>query len=935
MTRMARRWLLLVSGAVLLAGCPEEIEPEGDRLPPESTATLVYPSGATLDLAHGQTIRVNTVDVGLRLEVGEPGILSYTLDGSDPAGPGATRVELQTTVTLRETTTVRWFGTDDAGNAEAPRQVVVEFDRTPPTVRVDPPPGQYFGRLVVTVSADEPGRAFWTVDGSPPVRGTPTTSDGALPVDIELELPVDLRLVVEDTVGNDVALPPLAYVIDAEAPITLVEPPPGRYLAPVDVALTTDDPTGVVRFTLDGSTPDETSAVYAAPIRVDRDLTLTVRAYDEGGNAEDPRPLSYEIGSRGALSPMAEEQPELFPFAGGLRMAAALVDASGGLAGRPGAASTGADWVTWSLGRMAIDATLLYSGLGPHAMNSIAMIDVSAAGEGVPDENGNDSNLDETFFARVDALAARAGESRVPDGLHPSSVVLAAGDATLAAALSVRRTQAGRPAWSDDYRQMRWSGVAPDGAATGADLLAAGLRALATRARSALSTDHPVGDGDYARQAAPVVGLRCVSCHGASTEPPIAGAAELEALGLLDGPAPRLLALLAGDEAHPVDPAMPEEVAAVAAWIEGGAGSRGDAERRPGPDPREGLLGLLAVEHAGILVHEATERLLFDVERNRLSPGDPARAQYPVGAVDLIIGAGPTGTPALDVVQVTDRTFSTAAQSRLLAALVDWIELADARPDLFEGPLAGSAAFPGIIAEARPLAGRLVDALTERVAGDEGVPRASWNPGSGRAAQVEARALAEFAVAMRAAGAALDRGDAASAAAGALRFLVDELRGPEGDYADAWRDGERVRGVRVLGTQWAALRALLDAAAAGDADAFDAAEALWGRIDGMWFDPGARVWQTVRGLESWIYDPALVALTLDGLRAAAEADLPQAEQRLADALDRLVIPFVWADTWLSGETAAGADVDRDGLPKPQDAGPVTGAAPVFRRAMSL
>lgn len=935
MTRMARRWLLLVSGAVLLAGCPEEVEPERDRLPPESSATLVYPSGATLDLIEGQTIRVNTVDVGLRLDIGEPGVLRYTLDGSDPTGPGAIPVEQKTTVTLRETTIVRWFGTDDADNAEDPRQVVVEFDRTPPTVRVDPPPGQYFGRLVVTVSADEPGRVYWTVDGSLPVRGTPPTRAAELPADIELELPVELRLVVEDTVGNDVALPPLAYVIDAEAPITLVDPPPGRYLAPVDVALTTDDPTGVVRYTLDGSTPDETSPVYAAPIRVDRDLTLTVRAYDEGGNAEDPRPLSYAIGPRGALSPMAEEQPELFPFAGGLRMAAALVDASGELAGRPGAASTGADWVTWSLGRMAIDATLLYSGLGPHGMNSIAMIDVSAAGEGAPDENGNGSNLDETFFARVDALAERTGESRVPDGLHPPSVVLAAGDATLASALPARRTQAGRPAWSDDYRQMRWSGVTPDGAATGADLLAAGLRTLEVRARSALTSDHPVGDGAYAREAAAIVGLRCVSCHGAFAEPRITGAADLEAQGLLEGPAPRLIALLAGDERHASDAAMPAEVEAVAAWIEGGAEAQADAERRPGADPREGLLGLLAIEHAGILVHEATERLMFDVERNRLSPGDPARAQYPVGAVELIIGAGSTGTAALDVVQVTDRTFSTGAQSRLLAALVDWVELADTRPDLFEGPLAGSAAFPGIIASARPLAERLMAELSERVRGDEGVPRASWNPGSGRAAQIEARALADFAMAMRAAGAALERGEAASEAASALRFLVEELRGPEGDYADAWRDGERVRGVRVLGTQWAVLRALLDAAAGGDADAFDAAEDLWGRIDGMWFDSGARIWQTVRGLETWTYDPALIALTLDGLRAAAEADLPQAGLRLSEALDRLVIPFVWADTWLSGETTAGADVDRDDLPKPQDAGPVNGAAPVFRRAMSL
>ncbi len=930
--------IALTTLAAALVGCgPEEVPVSADRLAPRTQATLVYPTGTRVGLSNGQTIPVNTVDVGLELALplDDPGDIFYTTDGTSPASnPEAIRVEQRTTITLRDTTTVRYFGLDLAGNEEALQQVVVEFDRTPPMPRIDPPPGEYAGMVTVEVTADEPGSVYWTVDGTPPVRGTVGTEEAELPASIDLILPVELRLIVEDAVGNDVAVGPLTYVIDAEAPTTFADPPPGLYLAPVDVVLTTDDPTGVVRYTTDGSAPDETSAVYGGPIAVERDLVLTVRAYDEGGNAEMPRMLAYAIGPRGPVAPAEGAEPTAFPLAGGLSMAAALFDVSGALAGRP-APSTGADWTVWSLARMATDATLLYSGVGPHAMNSTALIDVSAAGEGVPDANGNGSNLDETFFARVDALAEQVGESRVPDGLHPPSVLLVRGDATLAAPLPARRTLSGRPAWSDDYRQMRWNGAGADDRTTGVDPLAAGLRALAARARTALVVQHPVGEGAYARSAGPVVGLRCVSCHGAAVEPAIAGPAELDALGLLAGDNPRLLDLLSGDERHLVDPATPEEVDLVAEWIAAGAQFRPDAAQLPGADAREGLLGLLAIEHAGVLMHETAERLMFDVELGRIAPFDPLREQYVVGEADLILGAGQTGTAALDVVQVVDRTFRTSAQSRLLAALVAWVELVDGRPELFEGPLAGSEAFGGVAGQARVFAEALLAELLERVTGDEGVPRASWNPGSGRASQVEARALADFAVALRAAGRVLGDGRASTAADAAVAFLIDALRRPDGDYADTWRDGEQVPEARQLVTQWAVLTALLDAAAAGDAAALDAAEDLWGRIDGNWFDPDARLWQTVRGFETWSYDPALVARTLDALGAAASAGLIRADARLSSALDRLVIPFVWADTWLSGERTAGADVDGDGLPKPQDAGPDNGVAPVFRRQIDL
>ncbi|MCB9529710.1 MAG: chitobiase/beta-hexosaminidase C-terminal domain-containing protein [bacterium] len=923
----------------VFAGCGEEVTPDADRTPPTSTALAIYPAGGSVELQDGQTLRVNTVDLTVRITIDgqERGTILYTTDGSAPTerNPAVGVSPNAVTIPMSASTTVRWRALDMARNQETERRAEIVFDRQQPTLRIEPPPGAYSGQLTVRVTANEAATLYWSVDGSPPLAGAPGTEEAELPANIDLVLPTELRLVAIDLAGNVATAGPLDYEIDVEAPTTTADPGPGRYLGPIEVVLGADDPDAVIRYTTDGSDPGTDSARYAGPVRIDRDVELKVRAYDPGGNAERVRTLPYFIGPRPPVAPTVGSGPERFPLRGGLELATALIEVAGPLAGRADAPSTGADWATWAIGRTAIDAVMWQGGLGPHAMNGAPIIDISAAGLGAPDANLNGSNLDETWFERVELLAERAGESRIPDSIHPPGVLLETADAALAAPLGNGRDAAGLPLWVDDYGLMRWAGVPADGRATDPALLAAGLDALATRARSALAVDHPIGEDLYARRAAPVVGLRCVGCHGVGIAPTITTAGDLEALGLLDGDAPRLLALLRADEPHPVDPATDEQVAAVAAWIEAGAMAADGAERRPGPDPREGFLGLLSIEHAGELLATAMAELVYDVERNQLSAFDPEREQYHVGEATVIVGAGPTGTPQLQQAQVVDRTFDTAAQARLLAALAAWVAFGEARPDLFTGILEGSAVLPATPALARTVAETIVARLLTRTLATGGGLVASWHPDAGMADRVEALALAEAAVALRAAGAALGDPAATAAADGAVRFLLGEMMLDEGDYVGAWQAGIQLVGPRSVEVQWAVFAALADAAAAGDAAARSAMEALWARLDAMWFDPRAGVWQTTFGNEVYRYTPGLIARILDGLGRAVDAGLPSAEARLNTALERLVIPFVWADTWLSGEIRAGRDVDGDGLPKPQDALEPNGAAPVFRRQIDL
>lgn len=935
------RLILPLCAALLLVGCPEEVSSEKDTTPPVTTASVVYPNGGRVNVSPGDSVQVNTPEVEVRLRLNETGTVTYTTDGAEPdeSTPGVGMAEVEARITLTETTTVRWLSRDRSGNEELPKQITVVFDEDPPVLMIEPPPGDYAGRLTVRVTANEPAVLYYTTDGSVPVRGGMSTDAATLPADIDLMLPVELRLLAIDTAGNRREAGPLDYVIDAEAPTTSAHPGPGRYLAPIDVTLSADDPGASIRYELDGSEPGLDSPIYDGPIRISEDTDLAVRAYDEGLNEERVRTLRYQIGPRPAVQPTIGATPERFPLVGGLRMAAALIEISGPLSGRLDAPSAGADWASWALGRTAIDAVMWQGGLGPHVMNSAPIVTLASSGDGAPDDNGNGTNADETWYVRVEALAEHVGEAVIPDSLHPPSVLVADADAGLVTApLDGELDALGLPLWVDDYARMRWAGVPADGRQTGPAALGAALDALAARAETALAADHPVGEGTYAEAVAPIVGLRCVSCHGAGVEPTISTAADLDALGLLAGAPPRLIDLLAADEPHPGDPATPAQVEVVAQWIADGAEAPADAERRPGPSPREGLLALLAVDHAGLMLGEAMAELTYDIERDRLSAFDGGRAQYLIGQATAQSAASPTGTPGLGQVTISHRRFETGPQARLLGALARWVALGEARADvldaLFDGGLAGGDAAPPTPAAARAYAGSIVEQLLSLTLGERGALVESWEPGSGAEPRVDAIALADASVALRRAGAALGDPDAAAAGEAAVMFLIDEMRLADGDYTAGWQAGIQLVSPRRAEVQWAVFAALADAAAAGDSEAAAARDALWGRLEAMWYDPNAGVWQTTLGAEIYSYDPALVARVIDGVGRAVEADLPQARSRLGSTLARLVRPFAWADTWLSGENVPGRDADSDTLPKPQDALP-GGVAPVFRRQIDL
>ncbi len=929
--RRPSSFALAVAGA--LVGCDgETVPPPADTTPPASLARALFSAGG--DAVLGPTPLVTSVtQLRVRLEADEPVTFYYSTDGSEPArgAPNTTTGGLNATITLSKDTTLRWFSIDRAGNVEAPHRAEVRFDRKGPTLTLEPPPGAFDGPVTVEVTADEPATLFFTTDGSSPLPGNPGTEERTLPVDFEVLSSTLLRFVARDSAGNLSAPVAARYDIDTLAPTSRAWPVGGRYLGPVAVRLLVDDDAARVHYTTDGGTPTEASPTYDGPILLEGDTTLRFRAIDAGGNLEAVQTETYRVGPRTPRAPQIGADATLFPVAGGLWLAGALMDGAGALSGIPGAPTVGDDWAAWAAGRTTIDGYTLQAGGGPHALHAPGPVADAAAGAGPGDQDGDGTALDDYWDARVAALVERAAGD-LPQRLHPTPLFYLAARSSLLATPRGDDTPDGRPAWDDDSARVRWQGARAVDRVTTPATLAAGLRALTARARTGTLVDHPTGDDAWSADVAPVIALRCGGCHrDGGARPDLATRADLQRAGLLA--AGTLAGLLSGLTEHPVDPAPAAQIEAIEAWLADDAPAEARATA-PGPSGREGALSLLALDLAAAALSYGVDALAVDPTTERLGP--LGEGGYVAARVAVVEGPDPMGLPRrVDQLRLDDAVFETGPQAWLLRATVDLFRLSQTRRALFaDGPLAGTEAWPSgpLLAErvlratAAALADRAWDADAEAFA-------ASWSPRSGRASRVDTAAHADAMVALRRA----SQGGPTNLGADALLplatvYLTERLRGPDGDFLPGGAMGQAADlAMPLLATQMAALEALSLEAEAGNNPARQAAETLWARLEALWWDEAVGAWQTTLGDPVYVYDPALAARVIDALGAAAQAGVGEGiDARRARFHDRWVRDGLRAaETWLTGELGEGEDSDGDGVPKPGLGDHA--AAPVFLR----
>ena len=144
----------------------------------------------------------------------------------------------------------------------------------------------------LTVTADNPRRSVYiasvTLDGKPIDRNYITYDELMQGGDLHFAL----RPRPDYERGTDDAAAPHSLTRGEVVSIPYTTQNVSLFTEPIAVALATTTSGAEIRYTLDGSEPTETSALYAAPVPVDRSLTLKAKGFKPG--AAPSRTLTLE-----------------------------------------------------------------------------------------------------------------------------------------------------------------------------------------------------------------------------------------------------------------------------------------------------------------------------------------------------------------------------------------------------------------------------------------------------------------------------------------------------------------------------------------------------------------------------------------------------------------------------------------------------------------
>jgi peptidoglycan/xylan/chitin deacetylase (PgdA/CDA1 family) len=235
-------------------------------------------------------------------ETGGPGVANtyYTTDGSAPTMSSTLYTGA---FTVPATATVKFFSTDNAGNAEAVNSQQVQIDTSPPSTTISCngaacSSGWYNGSVKVALpAADNSGGSgvnstFYTTDGSDPAT-SPTATLYTGPFTVPATATV--KYYSTDMAGNSEAVKSQLIQIDTAAPTTTISCNGGAcstgwYNAAVKVTLAATDNTGgsgvnKTYYTTDGSTPTTLSTVYTGAFTVPKTATVKFFSVDNVGNS--------------------------------------------------------------------------------------------------------------------------------------------------------------------------------------------------------------------------------------------------------------------------------------------------------------------------------------------------------------------------------------------------------------------------------------------------------------------------------------------------------------------------------------------------------------------------------------------------------------------------------------------------------------------------
>ncbi len=209
-------------------------------------------------------------------------ILRYTLDGSEPSQNSSAYVS-PISLPLNSITTIKVKGyrTDwlPSETASATYQITGQVAFNTPVF--SPAPGVYTTAQQITVNGTVPTDAIirYTTDGTEP---TVSSAQYTTPISLPLNSTLTLKVKAFKTNWTPSATQTGSYTTTGSLSIALpvFVPPAGTYTEAQSVVIntTTLPAGGTVRYTTDGSDPTDSSPVYATPISIPLNSSMTVKA---------------------------------------------------------------------------------------------------------------------------------------------------------------------------------------------------------------------------------------------------------------------------------------------------------------------------------------------------------------------------------------------------------------------------------------------------------------------------------------------------------------------------------------------------------------------------------------------------------------------------------------------------------------------------------
>lgn len=212
----------------------------------------------------------------------------YTADGSVPTN-GAPSIFYTSAVTVNATTTLRakaWAGVlspSNVGQAAYALKVA--------TPSFNPVAGTYVAAQSVAISATTPGAAiYYTKNGSEPSQGsTPYTA----PISVGTATTVKAKAFKQDWTESDTGTATYSFNFGTLSPPPL-SPASGTYLAAATVTMSALAGASIY-YTMDGTTPSQSSSLYTGPLTVDISMTLKAKAFHPDWTASATTTATYTI----------------------------------------------------------------------------------------------------------------------------------------------------------------------------------------------------------------------------------------------------------------------------------------------------------------------------------------------------------------------------------------------------------------------------------------------------------------------------------------------------------------------------------------------------------------------------------------------------------------------------------------------------------------